>query len=109
MSRSSAAQASVFAALGDETRLELVDRLCTGPQSIAQLASGASITRQAITKHLEVLAQAGLVHDAWRGRERLFELESRRLDEARTFLERLSQRWDTRLTRLAQLVEEDDE
>jgi DNA-binding transcriptional ArsR family regulator len=109
MSRSSAAQASVFAALGDETRLELVDRLCTGPQSIAQLAEGAEITRQAITKHLEVLAQAGLVHDARRGRERVFELEARRLGDARAFLERLSQRWDTRLARLKQLVEEDDE
>jgi DNA-binding transcriptional ArsR family regulator len=109
MSRSSAAQATVFAALGDETRLQLVDRLCTGAQSIAQLAAGAAITRQAITKHLEVLAQAGLVHDAWRGRERRFELETRRLDDARSFLERMSQRWDTRLARLKTMVEEADE
>jgi DNA-binding transcriptional ArsR family regulator len=108
MSRSSAAQASVFAALGDETRLELVGRLCQGPQSIAQLASRASITRQAITKHLEVLAGAGLVRDARRGRERLFELEARRLEDARAFLDKLSQRWDERLARLKDLVESDD-
>jgi DNA-binding transcriptional ArsR family regulator len=108
MSRSSAAPASVFAALGDETRLELVGRLCTGPQSIAQLATGAAMTRQAITKHLEVLTRAGLVHDAWKGRERLFELEARRLDDARVFLERISQRWDERLGRLKTMLEGDE-
>jgi DNA-binding transcriptional ArsR family regulator len=109
MSRSSAAQASVFAALGDETRLELVGRLCTGPQSIAQLASGAANTRQAITKHLEVLTRAGLVHDAWKGRERLFELEARRLDDARAFLERVSQKWDERLGHLKTMLEDGED
>jgi DNA-binding transcriptional ArsR family regulator len=106
MSRSSAAQAELFAALGDETRLALVARLCAGPQSIGQLASAAPVTRQAVTKHLHVLAGAGLVRDRWRGRERLFELETRRLDDAKRWLEQVSARWDARLAKLKALVEE---
>src|SRR5260370_1312138 len=57
-----AVSASVFAALGDETRLRLISRLCDdGPMSIAKLTSGFPITRQGITKHLRVMADAGLV------------------------------------------------
>ena len=57
--------APLFAALGDETRLALVDRLCAGgPLSITRLTTGAAVTRQAITKHLHILADAGLVHDS---------------------------------------------
>ena len=106
MSRSSAAQAQVFAALGDATRLDLVARLCAGPLSIVQLTSHATVSRQAITKHLEVLAQAGLVRDLKRGRERIFELENERLVDARRYLEHISQRWDAALDRLKKLVED---
>ncbi len=96
----------VFAALGDETRLKLVERLCAGgPQSIARLTTGSAVTRQAITKHLGVLAGAGLVHDVRRGRERIWDLDTARLDEARRFLDRISQRWDEALGRLKKLVE----
>lgn len=98
--------APVFAALGDETRLALVERLCAGgPQSIARLSSGAAVTRQAITKHLGVLADAGLVHDVRRGRERIWDLDTVRLHEARRCLDEISQRWDEALGRLRQLVE----
>src|SRR5215510_5039124 len=84
--------APVFAALGDETRLALVARLCAdGPQSIARLTSGSAVTRQAITKHLGVLADAGVVHDLRRGRERIWDLDTRRLDDARRCLDLLSQ------------------
>src|SRR5262245_14330809 len=87
--------APVFAALGDETRLALVDRLCAGgPQSIARLTSGSAVTRQAITKHLGVLAGAGLVHGVRRGREHIWDLDPERLVEARRCLEQISQRWD---------------
>src|SRR5258705_7814441 len=59
-----AGAAPVFAALGDQTRLGLVARLCTGgPMSIARLTAGAGVTRQAVTKHLHVLAGAGLVRE----------------------------------------------
>jgi DNA-binding transcriptional ArsR family regulator len=97
----------VFSALGDETRLALVARLCAGgPQSIAGLTAGSDVTRQAITKHLDILAGAGLVHDVRRGRERIWELDTDRLDEARSYLERISKRWDTALVRLRKFVEE---
>ena len=113
MSRRSGATASLaraaplFAALGDETRLHLVAKLCAGgPLSIARLSEGTAITRQAITKHLRVLGEAGLVRDAPRGRERIWQLEPRRVEEARQWLDRLSARWDERLERLKTLVEE---
>jgi DNA-binding transcriptional ArsR family regulator len=97
----------VFAALGDETRLALVARLCEeGPWSIARLTAGAAVTRQAVTKHLDVLARAGLVRDARRGRERIWELQPDRLAEARRTLEEISKRWDEALDRLRTYVEE---
>src|SRR5215831_13892651 len=90
--------APVFAALGDETRLLLVGRLCAGgPLSIKQLAAGAEVTRQAVTKHLDVLARAGLVRDVRRGRERIFQLETEKLLVARRFLHQISERWDQAL------------
>ncbi len=100
--------APVFAALGDETRLALLARLCEGgPWSVARLTEGTSITRQGVTKHLEVLAGAGLVRDARRGRERLWSVAPDRLDEARRTLDELSHRWDEALRRLKALVEEE--
>ena len=98
--------APVFAALGDETRLRLVSRLSEGgPLSIARLAAGAEVTRQAITKHLLVLADAGLVRGARRGRERIWELEPGPLLTARECLSRISAQWDEALARLQRFVE----
>jgi DNA-binding transcriptional ArsR family regulator len=73
--------------------------------SITQLTSGMSITRQAVTKHLRVLADAGLVHDVKAGRERLWEFDAQQLDEARRSLELISQQWDEALARLKRAVE----
>ena len=96
----------VFAALGDETRLAVVARLCAGgPQSITRLTAGSAVTRQAITKHLNVLAGAGLVRDARRGRERIWELDTKRLDDASRWLDQISKRWDEALDRLKKFVE----
>jgi DNA-binding transcriptional ArsR family regulator len=98
--------APVFAALGDETRLRLVSRLCSGgPASIARLTAGSSVTRQAITKHLHVLAGAGLVRSARRGRERVWELRPRQLEQARESLDAISRQWDEALDRLKAFVE----
>ena len=98
--------APVFAALGDETRLAIVARLCSGgPRSIAGLTEGSSVTRQAVTKHLHVLAGAGLVRGVRRGRERVWELEERRLEEARGYLAEISSHWDAALGRLRGFVE----
>ncbi len=100
--------APLFAALGDETRLALVDRLgAGGPQSITRLTNGSAVTRQAITKHLHVLAGAGLVHDVRRGRERIWELDADQLDEARRSLDQIARQWDEALERLKAFVEED--
>lgn len=100
------ASAPVFAALGDENRLRLVARLCReGPMSIAKLSAGFPITRQAITKHLRVMEEAGLVRSTPRGRESVWQLEEKRLAEARRHLQAISARWDETLDRLKNLVE----
>ena len=105
-SRLSTDTASVFAALGDETRLRLVARLSReGPLSIVQLTQGGHVTRQAVTKHLHVLAEAGIARSRPRGRERIWELEPEALLEARAYLERVSSQWDVVLARLQQFVE----
>ena len=98
---------AVFAALGDETRLRVVSRLCAdGPQSITRLTEGSRVTRQAITKHLRVMRRAGLVRELKRGRERIYELEPERFDEAKRYLDVISQQWDAALGRLKRFVEE---
>lgn len=98
--------APMFAALGDATRLRLVARLCDdGPLSIVRLAEDARVSRQAITKHLLALQAAGLVRSDRAGRERIWELQSKRLAEARKFLEGISVQWDDALERLRTLVE----
>jgi len=101
-----AGAAPIFAALGDETRMRLVAILCAGGAlSIAQLTSGMEITRQAVTKHLQVLANAGLVRDVKVGRERLWEFEPTRLEEARRSLEEIARQWDHALNKLKMAVE----
>jgi DNA-binding transcriptional ArsR family regulator len=99
--------APVFAALGDETRLRLVTRLSAeGPLSIARLTAGGGITRQAVTKHLQVLAQAGIARSQTLGRERIWTLEPEPLLTARQCLDDVSAQWDQALSRLRALVEE---
>jgi DNA-binding transcriptional ArsR family regulator len=96
----------IFAALGDATRLRIVAALCAGGAlSIAQLTSGTDITRQAVSKHLRVLAEAGLVRDVKAGRERLWEFEPGPLEEARRSLQLIEQQWDDALMRLKAVVE----
>jgi len=99
--------ASIFAALGDETRLLLISRLCNdGPMSITRLTRGTNVTRQAVTKHLEVMREVGLVRNTRRGRERIWQLEQRRLKEARHCLDLISKQWDEALAQLKKVVEE---
>lgn len=87
-------------------RLRLMTALCVGgAMSITQLTAGTEITRQAITKHLDVLAAAGLVRDIKVGRERLWEFEPAQLDEARRWLEGVARQWDQALARLKRAVE----
>lgn len=98
--------APIFAALGDETRLSLVARLCAkGPLSISALTEGSNVTRQAVTKHLRVLEDAGLARTSREGRESVWTLAPEPLDEARKFLDLVSARWDDALERLKLHVE----
>jgi len=98
--------AAIFAALGDETRLALITALTAGtPRSIAQLTGGTRMTRQAITKHLRVLEEAGLVHSEPSGRENLFGFDPAPLQELQDYLTRVSAQWDQVLARLKALVE----
>jgi DNA-binding transcriptional ArsR family regulator len=100
------ASAPVFAALGDETRLSLVAKLCGGqPYSISQLAHGSRLTRQAITKHLRVLESVGMVHSVRSGRESLFEFDPGPIEEMKKYLDRVSELWDQKLSRLKSFVE----
>lgn len=105
--RPDANTASVFAALGDETRLFLVARLCgAGPLCVTDLTEGVRVTRQAVSKHLRVLEDAGVVRSSRVGRERRWELETQRLEDARRYLDSVSQEWDRALERLRKVVEE---
>jgi|SRR5439155_21484174 len=98
--------APIFAALGDQTRLRLVSRLCDdGPMSITRLTVGSKVTRQAVTKHLRVMEEAGLLRSARHGRESVWQLDQRRLDDARRYLDQISEQWDDVLGRLRELVE----
>ena len=108
MSRSSGAAAVLFAALGDATRLSLLRRLSVdGPLSITRLSEGTGVTRQAITKHLNTLGNVGLVRHARRGREQVWELERKRLEKARAYLDRVAAQWDAAALRLKAFVEVD--
>ena len=99
--------APIFAALGDETRLGLVARLAAGEAlSITRLTENSGVTRQAVTRHLEVLAGAGLVQGTRRGREHLWQLEPARLALARRSLDQISRWWDEKLAALIASVEE---
>ena len=99
--------APLFAALGDQTRLRLVARLgAEGPLSITRLTAGTEVTRQAVTKHLEVLEGAGLARSTAKGRERLWQLRPEPLDAVRRALDLISRRWDESLGRLKAALEE---
>ena len=97
----------LFAALGDATRLSLLRRLSVeGPLSITRLSKGTGVTRQAITKHLATLGSVGLVRHTRRGREQVWELERKRLEKARAYLNQIAAQWDAAAARLKAFVEE---
>ncbi len=102
----SAAASAVFAALGDPTRLQLLDWLASGEgRTATQLAGMLPISRQAVAKHLEVLNEAGVVESVRVGRETRYEVNATGLDPATAWLERRSAAWDRRLAALAEHVE----
>jgi DNA-binding transcriptional ArsR family regulator len=101
------ANAPVFAALGDGTRLWLLSRLSRGDRfSISQLTEGSKLTRQAITKHLRVLQRVEVVRSTRSGRETLFQLNPAPIMEMRQYLNEVSVQWDEALARLKSFVED---
>lgn len=99
--------APLFSALGDPNRLRIVVKLCDGgPSSTSQVTQAIPITRQAATKHLELLEATGLVRSNRRGRERIWTLQTRPLAQASDYLTQLSRRWDAAIDRLRAYVEE---
>ena len=98
--------ADVFFALGDATRLRIIAILCAGGAfSITQLTASTEISRQAVTKHLQVLADAGLVRDIRMGRERLWQFDPAQVEEARRSLEIIGRQWDQALHKLKAFAE----
>lgn len=101
-----ASAAPVFAALGDPVRLAVLARLCEhGPLPTIALQQAAEVTRQGLTKHLQVLEQAGLVSSDRVGRDRQWRVRAEQLAAAREYLTLASAQWDRRLQRLRALVE----
>jgi len=97
----------LFAALGDATRLRLLGRLSAGgPMSITRLSEGTGVTRQAITRHLHALGRVGLVRNARRGRERVWDLNRERLERAKRYLDQIAAQWDDAAERLRAFVED---
>jgi DNA-binding transcriptional ArsR family regulator len=101
------AAAAIFAALGDVTRLSLLERLSDGEtQSISRLSQDSALTRQAVTKHLHVLERAGLVKSLRIGRESRFAYQPEPITEAKAYLAAVSAHWDEALSRLRAFVED---
>ena len=99
--------APIFAALGDPTRLQLLQQLSAGERkSIAELSRELPLTRQAVTKHLAVLENAGVVDKTRTGRESRYHYVPAPVLELQDYLEAISGQWDDALARLRRLVEE---
>jgi DNA-binding transcriptional ArsR family regulator len=102
-----ASAALLFAALGDPTRLGLLQRLSqAGPASISELAGRFRLTRQGVTKHLNVLAAAGIIGGRRSGREHIWTLDAARLAQAQRYIDVIARGWDDALARLKAHVEE---
>ena len=96
-----AGAAPLFAALGDETRLALLQRLAEGgPASISVLADRFDVTRQGVTKHLQVLAAAGIIDGRRAGREHVWAINPAAFVTARRRLDLIARGWDAALARL---------
>ncbi|WP_204803716.1 ArsR/SmtB family transcription factor [Mycobacterium riyadhense] len=103
----SAIGAQVFDALGDPNRLRIIVRLCeVGPCSTSQVTRAIPATRQAASKHLQLLEAAGLVTSRRRGRERVWTVQTEPLARASDYLTQLSRRWDAAVDRLRAYVED---
>lgn len=96
---------AVFSALADPTRRELMSKLSQGPVSATGLSRGMPVTRQAVSKHLAALAEAGLVEAERSGREVLYRLTPGPLNEAASWMADVGADWDDRLARMRSMLQ----
>ena len=97
----------VFKALADPTRRSIVTALCEGERTMGELAAPFAMTLPAITKHVDLLEQAGLVHRRRVGRHQRCRLRPEPLAALSTWVEERRSRWERRLDALASIVEEE--
>ena len=100
---------NVFSALGDPTRRAIVNRLQEGPATVGQLAAPFTVSRPAISKHLRVLEQAGIVRRTKEGRMSRCELDGSHLQDASAWLEQYRRFWEQQLGRLGTYFNEHPE
>lgn len=97
--------ASAFAALGDPTRRKVFERLARGPRSVGEIAKGLPVSRPAVSQHLKVLKEAGLVTDQADGTRRVYRVDPRGLGQIRAWFDQF---WETALLAFQAEVERDD-
>jgi len=98
---------TIFEAVSDPTRRQILEHLkSSGPRSLTQIATPLPMTRQAVTKHLNLLCDAGLVRVRWEGRARLHRLDPEPLRELERWLEPFSAFWDGTLAQLDRHLKE---
>jgi DNA-binding transcriptional ArsR family regulator len=95
-----------FGAIAHPIRRRLVIELARGDKPVNELAATVPVSRPAVSQHLAVLRDVGLVTEQRRGRERRYHLHPERLDEVRKWMHTLDRFWETRLDRLARHLEE---
>src|SRR5262245_52385705 len=103
------AGADVFIAIAHPARRQLLDRLAASEQSVNELARPFKMSRPAVSQHLRVLLEAGLVREQRRGRERRYQLRAERLREVQRWLQTYERFWRTHLEALGNYLEEHDE
>jgi DNA-binding transcriptional ArsR family regulator len=94
-----------FAALGDPTRRLVFERLSRRPMSVGKLAAGLTVTRPAVSQHLRVLKDAGLVSDRQEGTRRVYRVDPRGVAVMRAYLDRF---WDRALAAFEAAANEED-
>lgn len=94
-----------FAALADPTRREVFERLAEGPKAVGELAANLPVSRPAVSQHLKILKEAGLVSDQPDGARRVYQIDPRGLGQLRAWLDRY---WDSALVAFQAAVENDE-
>lgn len=96
---------NALAALGDPTRRKVFERLARGPRSVGEIAAGLPVTRPAVSQHLKVLKEAGLVTDQADGTRRVYRLDPKGLGQIRAWFDQF---WEVALQAFQAEVERDD-